>query len=302
MAACSVSEPTADPLPDPLDVVWGENIGPGDLIVAVPGTGSYQWLALPIDGAIDPAHPTTPPLIDGVAVEGDGITLEQAIGAALRAGFSATDLEQGAVTFGLWGAGITKATSFDYASLAGVRVHFVVIGGTSSAAVGGIDANLVNYSKVNADSDARDLYTRTQAWLAANPSGTQRQVTVVSHSWGGAVSEYLAGNLATIATAIGPLQDASIDFVVAAGVPGIILNYAFNGPGLRDMTSTDGDGGTAVTHCYEIDRPDDPVHALNPSGNGAGHQYSITYGADFQGSYGITTMELSCNSTPGPCS
>jgi hypothetical protein len=71
-----------------------------------------------------------------------------------------------------------------------------------------------------------------------------------------------------------------------------VPDYSFAGPGLRDVT----DG-----HLYEVDRPDDPVHMLSPSGNGGGHQYDILFGTDFQGSYGVTTDELSCDGVPGAC-
>ena len=67
------------------------------------------------------------------------------------------------------------------------------------------------------------------------------------------------------------------------GVPGFILSIPLAGPGVREG---------AEAFLYEIDRPDDPVHALNPSGNGDGHQYDILFGDVFQGSYGVTTTEL----------
>jgi len=103
-------------------------------------------------------------------------------------------------------------------------------------------------------------------------------------------------NLAAVEAANGPLADAGgvapMKLTVAAGVPGFILGTSLVGPGARYL----GEG-----MLYEIDRPDDPVHAMDPSGDGDGHQYSILYGDDFQGSYGVTTTELSCAGVPGPC-
>jgi hypothetical protein len=66
----------------------------------------------------------------------------------------------------------------------------------------------------------------------------------------------------------------------------------FAGPSFRDI---------GAGSLYETDRPDDPVHAMNPSGNGEGHQYSILVGDDFLGSYGVTTFELACHGVAGAC-
>jgi hypothetical protein len=97
-------------------------------------------------------------------------------------------------------------------------------------------------------------------------------------------------------TAHGALADtggtAQIDFTVAQGVPGFILEMALEGPGLRPV---------GAQQLLEIDRPDDPVHKMDPSGNGGGHDYTIVVGDDFLGSYRITTMEMDCDGVAGPC-
>ena len=93
----------------------------------------------------------------------------------------------------------------------------------------------------------------------------------------------------------------TLPFVVGAGVPGLIVGYMPAGPGFRTVTSV-GPASELGIAVYEVDRPDDMVHNLNPSGNIEGHQYDIMFGTSFQGSYGITTMELSCSGVPGPCS
>ena len=296
LTACSTQEPVEPDLPQPLDVVWADSIHAGDLVVMVPGTGSYQYLAQPIE-----AYAGSNPLVDvrtDATVAGDAIVFEQAIAAAHRAGISNEDLEAGALTFGLWGAGFTRLTSFDYESYEGITIHVAILGGENSCATGSIFDNLFKYNTQDADTDASDLYTRTQSWLAAHPSisGTPRNVIVASHSWGGAVAEYLAMGITTYESAHGPLTDgngvARMKLTIAAGVPGFILGAALEGPGLRDLT----EGAL-----YEVDRPDDPVHAMNPSGNGDGHQYSIMFGDEFQGSYGVTTTQLSCRGVPGAC-
>ncbi len=296
MASC-VPEEDPQPIPPlPIETVWADSIHTGDLIVMVPGTGSYQFLAQPIQ-----AIGGTNPLVDvraNATVAGDAIVFEQAIAAAERAGISDADLESGAVTFGLWGAGFTDLTSFDYLSYNGVQIHVVILGGTNTCATGSIFGNLFNYNTTDANTDANNLYLDIQKWLAANPSpsGTARDVTVASHSWGGALSEYLALKITAIEAANGPLTDgagvAQMKFTIAAGVPGFILGMSLVGPGLRDF-----DEGSL----YEIDRPDDPVHAMDPSGNGAGHQYSIVIGDDFIGSYGVSTEELACAGVAGEC-
>ncbi len=218
---------------------------------------------------------------------------EQAIGAAHRAGITDDELEAGAITFGLWGAGFTKLDGFDYLSYEGLRVHITVIGGENSCATGTVLDNLIAYSVANANTDASDLYARIQTWLAAHPATAPRDVVVASHSWGGAVAEYLAFHLDAIAGKAGPLPGATMPFTIAAGVPGFIPSYTFAGPGMRPV------GDNAL---YEIDRPDDPVHAVDPSGNPDGHQYDILFGDDYQGSYGVTTEAISCRGVPGPCS
>ena len=267
LAACAA--PHASEPPQPIDVVWGESIQPGDTIVAVPGTGGYTLLGAYIDAA-------SPPVIDWHTNHDlNPIVLEQAIGAAERAGISDADIEGGAVSFGLWGAGVTSTDHFTYRSLGGLTVQFTVLGGESVCAVGAAFQNILNYTKDSADKDARDLYARL-------PPDTR--ITIVSHSWGGAVSEYLVQEIAK--------DDPRIPFVVAAGVPPALLDYSFPGPGLRPV-------GTASV--YEVDRPDDPIHTLHVSWDIEGHQYDIMYGDQFQGSYGITTDELSCHGVPGPC-
>ena len=288
LAACD-TEPSSAPEPPALDEIWTEAIRPGDVVVMVPGTKSYDLLAAPIE-----AMPGPIPLVDvrtNTDVANDSIVFEQAIGAAHRAGISTADLEAGALTFTLWGSGITKISAFDYVSYEGIRIHVTVLGGTNTCANGSILDNLFNYSTADADKDARDLYTRTQSWLAANPSPAPRNIYVASHSWGGAVAEWLDFNLASYESTLGP-AGATYRFTIADGVPGFILSMPMAGPGTKQG---------AETFLYEIDRPDDPVHALDPSGDGDGHQYTILYGDQFQGSYGVTTMELSCAGTPGPC-
>ncbi|HET9989072.1 MAG TPA: hypothetical protein VFQ65_11130 [Kofleriaceae bacterium] len=51
--------------------------------------------------------------------------------------------------------------------------------------------------------------------------------------------------------------------------------------------------------------PLDRAHALDrvrTGGHGMyGRRADITFGSDFQGSYGITTDELSCAGVPGAC-
>jgi hypothetical protein len=264
--------------------------------VMFPGTGSFDYLAKPIE-AIGGDNPRVD-VRENATVAGDAIVFEQAIGAAQRAGFSNGDLDAGVLSFGVWGVGFTKVTQFDYISYQGVLIHVKVLGGENSCATGSIFGNLFKYNTTDAQTDATAVYTSIQSWLAANPSasGSARNVIVASHSWGGAVSEYLGLSIAAIEAANGPLTDgagiAPMKFTVAAGVPGFILGMSLVGPGLRDLTEG---------KLYEIDRPDDPVHAMNPSGNGGGHQYSIVIGDDFLGSYGVTTTELACDGVAGAC-
>jgi hypothetical protein len=280
LCACATPGAAVDE-PNPLDAVWGQAIRPGDMIVAVPGTGGYTTLGAWIDAAVDAEHPI--PTVDG-RTNINPIVLEQALGAMRRAEFTNLEIATGKVTLALWGAGVTKATAFDYKSLDGQTVRFAVLGGTSVCADGTLVDNLTHYNRDDLDADARDLWMRTQA---SHPAG----VTIVSHSWGGAVAEYVAMNRAAL--------DGDIDlrFVVAAGVPAMVVGYQLLGPDLRDVTS-----GARSTPVYEVDRPDDMVHNLDPSGDLESHQYDIMFGDVFRGSYGITTDELSCHGIPGPCS
>jgi hypothetical protein len=297
LAGCATDEPAGPPPPQAIDVIWQQTIHAGDLVVLVPGTGAYDYLAVPIEPLPGPAPVVDVRMIPKVA--SDAIVFEQAIAAAHRAGISNAELEAGAITFALWGAGFTRLDAFVYVSYEGLHIPIAILGGKNSCAVGLVVDNLLNYSTDSADKDAIDLYARTRTWLAAHPpaSGAPRDVIVASHSWGGAVAEYLAFHLDAIEAANGPLADGSgvapMAFTIAAGVPGYVPGYAFAGPSLRDLTE-----GVL----YEIDRPDDPVHAMNPSGNPDGHQYDILFGDAFQGSYGVTTSELSCRGVPGACS
>lgn len=294
---CTTTPPPSVDPPPPTEAIWGESIRAGDLIVAVPGTGCRDDLGAWIDATVAPhvldarANPRVNPIV-----------LEQAIAATLRAGFSANDIADGAVTFAIWGSGAIHTPAFDYVGLGGVRARFVVLGGSHAAAVGGPAQNLGHYNTQTLDTDARDLYARTHAFLARAPSPAPRHVIVVAHSWGGAIAEYLASHLASYARDAGALPDAALVFAFCAGVPGLVPGYRFLGEGLRYVTSTSADGAVALElAAFEVDRPDDPVHALDPSGDMEGHQYDIVFGDSFQGSYGITTMALSCRGVPGRC-
>lgn len=279
LAGCMTEETVADP-PPPIDTVWAAKIHAGDLFALVPGTGSFDYYAAAIDPLPEPAVVN---VRENEKIADDAIVIEQAIAAAHRAGIPNNQLEDGTIRFGMWGVGFAGThTRFTYISFEGLSIPIEILGGTSKCALGGITGNLVNYNRDSADADARDLYRKLQ--------GVQGNVIVASHSWGGAVAEYLAENLATIESSEGP--GPAIGFTIAMGVPGFVLNYTFKGPGLRHV----GDGMV-----YEVDRPDDPVHTLHPGGNGGGHQYDITFRDAFQGSYGITTDALSCKSVPGAC-
>jgi hypothetical protein len=286
LVGCDADEQVGPDLPQPIDVVWARSIHAGDMFVLVPGTGSYDYYATTIDPMADPVeiNPRTM-----VPIANDAIVLEQAIAAAHRAGIPNEQLEDGTINFGMWGVGFKGThTAFTYTSYEGIRIPINILGGASTCAFGGVQANLLNYNKTDANLDATDLYLKTQAWLKTHPA---TNVIVASHSWGGAVAEYLAQELPTIESANGPLG-AKMDFTISMGVPGFVLGYTFNGPGLRDVSEG---------MLYEVDRPDDPVHALHLGEPGGGHQYDITFGDDFQGSYGITTEQMSCESVPGPC-
>jgi hypothetical protein len=277
LAACAAEPATMPDQPAPQDTVWGEAIHAGDLIVAVPGTGAYSL----IGKAIDEVAATTPrgqvPLVDVRRKPFNSINLEQAIAATRRAGFGDDEIEAGRVHFALWGAGVTSATEIVYGSFEGLRVPFTILGGRTICADGQLPDNLFNYNSDNADADARDMYVRIAAWIDDHPS-----------------AEWLASNLGSFEERFGALpHGASLPFVMTAGVPAFIPGYQCLGPGFRTVPS-----GIRV---YEVDRPDDMVHNLDPSGNIEGHQYNITFGDDFRGSYGITTMELSCLGVPGPC-
>jgi hypothetical protein len=238
-------------------------------------------------------HPRVDVLADEV-VKSDAIVFEQAIGEARRAGFTDEEIQNGAVTFLLWGTGITKISGFDYVSYERLVTPVEILGGTNSAAVGEITDNYLNYTKTNANTDARDLFTRLQTWVGAHPV---QHVNVASHSWGGAVAEFLALEHDTIAAELGPLPGgATMPLTVAAGVPGFIVGYNFIGPGVVDMDRTDG-----KRTIYEIDRPDDPVHVVSFNGDFGGHHYNIVWNGDFRGAYGVTTEDLSCHEVPGPC-
>ena len=288
LAGCAVDPPPPPSGPDPLDVVWAERVHVGDVIAMVPGTKAYDYLGQTLD-----ALPGDEPVADVraiTAVADDAIVFEQAIAAAHRAGISDAQLEAGALTFGLWGAGFKRVKAFTYVSWERLRIHVDVLGGTNSCATGTVVLNLLNYTTANADLDAIHLYADLQAWLAAHPA--RGNVVLASHSWGGGIAEWLVVHHDAIAAAHGPLPGATIQFAIAAGVPGFMPGYMFAGPGFRSI------GDIAL---YEVDRPDDPVHAMDPSGNPDGHQYDIVFGGDFQGAYGLTTTELSCKNVAGAC-
>lgn len=290
--AVAVDTPPEPALPVPFETVWAETIHRGDLISLVPGTGAYDYLAATIEPLAGDR-----PVVDVRAfpkVADDAIVFEQAIAAAHRAGFSSADLEGGALTFGLWGAGFTRLHSFVYVSYEGIHLPIEILGGANACAYGRVIDNLLTYTTSNIERDARALYVAIQTWLAAHPGG---DAVVASHSYGGAVAEYLAFELPTIAGRSGPLaDDAQIGLTIAAGVPALVVGYAFAGPSFRTLDDR---------ALYEIDRPDDPVHAMNPSGNPDGHQYDILIGdaylGSYAGAYGITTTELSCRGVPGAC-
>jgi hypothetical protein len=291
MTACATdAEPPVPPGATGLEQVWGETIRPGDAIVAVPGTGGYSTLGIYIEAAADVFDARTH--VESVEV------LEGPIASARRAGISDDALEAGAVDLALWGAGVTKP-AFRYRSLDGLVVTFDVVGGTSVCANGGIFENLSNYSHGSAETDADDLHRRVGPWLARG-GRTDRNVILVSHSWGGTVAEYLATHFATYQSANGAWPGATLAFVVAGGVPGIVPGVPALGPGLHTVSSTAFDGPAEVS-AYEVDRPDDPIRTLNPHGNGGGHHYVIMVGDEYVGWYGITTDQLACAGVPGIC-
>jgi hypothetical protein len=292
IAAGCATDPT--PAPEPPDLLaeaWASAVAPGDAVVAVPGTGTYSDLSVHIHAAVDPANPDVPPTIAGRAHVGAVEVLEAAIAAAQRAGRTNEELASGAVTFAIWGAGL-ELDAFHYDSLGGLRVTFHVIGGKSNCAEGGIFDNLSDFNVGSAEEDARDLYQRLQAW---QPAG---KVTLVAHSWGGVVAQYLASHYATFIADHGP--GATVKFLAAGGVPAFIPKFETHGPGFRTVTTTDGEARADI-FSYEIARPDDPIRTLDPAGNGGGHHYIIRFGDEYRGWYGITTDELSCGDVPGIC-
>jgi hypothetical protein len=159
LIGCVGSEPTTALPPPPIDTVWAATIHAGDLFVMVPGTGSYQWIAQPIE-AIGGSHPTVD-VRQNATVAGDAVVFEQAIASAHRAGFTDADLDAGAVEFGLWGAGFTTIDGFDYVSYEGITLHVAVLGGENSCATGDIFVNLVNYTTTNANTDANNISRST---------------------------------------------------------------------------------------------------------------------------------------------
>lgn len=287
LAACATESEPETPTVDLLDRAWSDSIRPGDLVVAVPGTGMYTDFGTAVDNAVDG---TEPPLIDALRHVGAVEVLEGVIAATRRAG-----VDVAAVDLGIWGAGISKTATFRYASLDGATVTFHVLGGKSTCATGNIPANLTNYNAGNADKDARDMYQRLATFTADRP----RNITLVAHSWGAVVAEYLGQQLATYMTDHGPM-DSEVVFAVAAGVPAFVPGFTAHGEGFYTVTSTSGDHQGAVK-TYEHNRPDDPVHSFDPQGNGAGHHYVIRVADQYLGWWGITTDELSCDNAPGIC-
>ena len=300
LGGCATDADQGTELPQPIATVWADSIRAGDMFVLVPGTGSYDYIAKVIDPMTDKVPVVDPRTNKRIA--GDSIVFEQAIASAHRAGIPDSALEDGTMQFGLWGAGLTGThEQFIYVSYEGIRVPINILGGANTCTYGSVSDNILNYSSANALIDATDMYKRVQAWLPARPSvtGQPRNIILDSHSWGGADAEYLTLEFAKIAAANGPWTDAGgvakISLTVAMGVPGFVIGYAFQGPGLKYLDPV------VKNALYEVDRPDDPVHSLQLQNNGDGHQYTILFGSDFQGSYGVTTEEMSCDGVPGEC-
>ncbi len=294
LACAACTDPVAPPPPGelPEERVWADTIRPGDVVVIVPGTGSFTGLGALIEAEIDPANPTEPPLFDAREYLINVDPLEGAVAATRRAGLDANQ-----VTYAMWGAGITKVAAFRYKSADGQVVTIDVIEGRSACSDGGPADNILNYNQGNADKDGRDLYKHGQDYLAAG--SPDRNVILVSHSWGGVVAEYVASNLATFEHDHGPLG-GNLTFVVAAGVPGYVPGFTTFGDGFRTVESK-ADGVASAVKSFEVNRADDPVHALNPLRTGAGHHYIIMFGEQYVGWYGVTTDELSCAGIPGIC-
>lgn len=285
LAACTAEPPPPEEPVDLLALAWEESLDAGDAIVAVPGTSSFNDLGTHIERAVKADAPI--PTLEGRRYITGVNVLEGALAAAERAG-----LAPGDVQFAVWGAGITNTDAFHYVSFDGHRVTFRVLGGTSIAAVGSPLDNLPRYNAGNADRDARDLYKRMQAW---RPAG---KVTLVSHSWGGIVAEYLASSYAQYTVDHG--AGANVVFAVAAGVPGYVPMFKPHGTGFRTVTSRASELAVDIK-TLEINRPDDPVHSFDPRLTGGGHQYIIRFGEDYRGWYGVTTDDLSCGDVPGAC-
>ena len=100
IAAGCATEPGPDaPSVDLLDLVWSDSIRPGDLVVAVPGTGMYTDFGARIDAKADGGEL---PMIDARQHVGAVEVLEGVIAAARRAG-----VDPATVDFALWGAGVS---------------------------------------------------------------------------------------------------------------------------------------------------------------------------------------------------
>jgi hypothetical protein len=287
-AACAAESEPPPPAADSLERVWADSIRPGDLVVAIPGTGIYSDLGASINAKADGA---TPPTVTASKIVTTVNAFEAAIAAVRRAGVDPTTVD-----FGAWGVGITKTDSFQYVSLDGVTVTFHVLGDTrSTCATGSIPANLTNFNEGNADKDARSLYAELQTFTADRP----RNITLVAHSWGAVIAEQIGQHLATYKAERGPLT-SELTFAVAFGVPAFVPGFEPHGEGFYTVTTQSGEY-TGAVKTYELNRPDDPVHSFDPQGNGDGHQYIIRVADQFIGVFGITTDELSCDNEPGIC-
>jgi len=131
-AGCAVDDEIAQPTAMPLDTVWERTIRRGDVVVLIPGTGSVDYLATPIE-AMGSEHPVVDVRANEL-VRSDATVFEQAIAAAHRAGISDAELESGALTFLLWGSGITKLAAFDYVTYEHLTIRVDVIGGQNACA------------------------------------------------------------------------------------------------------------------------------------------------------------------------
>jgi len=299
VTGCALAEgDPPEPTPTKLDAAWAKSIRRGDVVVLIPGTASVDYLGTPIEAFAESTgsqHPVVD-VHDHEKVREDAVVFEQALAAAHRAGITDDEIENGALTFLLWGAGITKLSAFDYVSYDGVTMKIDILGGQNSCAVGGIVDNYLNYSLESANIDARDVYTRLGTWLTAHPA-QDRNAIVMAHSWGGAVAEYLTLEFETISAEVGTLpQGTPMPFTVTAGVPAFVLGYNFIGPRVLDFERPSG-----TRMLYEIDRPDDPVHNMTFEGDFGGHHYDIVVGDQYLGFYGITTDKMACRGVAGSC-